>query len=92
MGMDGGSPGSFQSVKDSLVTAPIVVYPDPSKEYILDTDVSCFGVGAVLSQEEQGQHKVLSYYSKSLNPAEQNYCVTRKELQQTVNSIVMRIG
>ena len=41
---------AFQKLKDGLVSAPVLGYPDPNLQYILDTDASAVGVGAVLSQ------------------------------------------
>ena len=38
------------------------------------------GLGAVLSQVQNGEERVLGYFSRSLSRAEKNYCVTRKEL------------
>ena len=68
------------------MTAPVLGYPDPSQTYILDTDASGFGVGAVLSQEQQGVERVVAYYSKTLSPPERNYCVTRREILATVRA------
>ena len=48
--------------------------------YILDTDASDYAIGAVLSQEQDGQEKVISYGSHMLGKSERNYCVTDKEL------------
>ena len=62
-------------------------YPDLSQTCILDTDASGFGVGAVLSQEQEGMERVIVYYSKTLFPPEKNYCVTRRELLVTVKAI-----
>jgi hypothetical protein len=45
------------------------------------------GMGSVLSQVQDGQEKVISYYSKSFNKAERKYCVTRRELLAVVASI-----
>jgi len=39
---------AFDHLKDCLVEAPILAYPDRVKEYILDTDASNHNVGAVL--------------------------------------------
>jgi len=67
--------------------APILAYPDPTREYILDTDASNHSVGAVLSQVQGGSEVVVVYYSKTLAAAEKNYCTTRKELLAVVKAI-----
>jgi hypothetical protein len=36
----------------------------------LDTDAKNVGMGSVLSEVQEGQEKVISYYSKSFNKAE----------------------
>ena len=63
-----------------MISAPILSYPDFSKEFILDTDASNDGVGAVLSQWHNGMEHVVAYASKSLTKAERNYSVTCREL------------
>ena len=57
-----------------------MTYPDPNADYILDTDASGVGIGAVLSQTIEGQEKVIAYASRALSKPERNYCVTRREL------------
>ena len=42
---------AFQRLKDLLTTAPILAYPNFKQEYVLETDASVQGLGAVLSQE-----------------------------------------
>jgi hypothetical protein len=44
-------------------------------EFYLDTDASDYQIGAVLSQMQDGQLKVISYESRLLNKAKKNYCV-----------------
>ena len=55
----------------------MLTYPDPSRQYILDTDTSNEAAGAVLSQ-------MVAYYSKLFSPPQRNYCVTRRELLAVV--------
>jgi hypothetical protein len=55
-------------------------YPRDEGEYILDTDACDVSIGAVWSQVQEGQEKVISYGSRTLNRAETNYCVTDKKL------------
>ena len=53
----------------------------------MDTDPSNSGVGAVLSQIQDNHERVTGYYSRCLNEAERNYCVTRKELLAVVVAV-----
>ena len=48
--------------------------------YILDMDASETSIGAVLSQVQNGEERVIAYASRTYNKAERNYCTTRKEL------------
>ena len=45
------------------------------------------GLGAALSQKQNGQDEVIFYFSKTLTRAEKNYCVARKELLALVKAI-----
>ena len=45
---------AFEKLKSSLVEAPILGYPDPTLPYVLDTDASDVGVGAVLERTLSG--------------------------------------
>ena len=78
---------AFEILKQKLIEAPILGYPQNGDQFILDTDASNFGIGGVLSQVQNGQERVIGYYSKSLNKAERSYCVTRKELLALVMSV-----
>ena len=83
---------AFEHLKEALVSAPILAYPSANGRYILDTDASNFAYGAVLSQlqeDENGieQERVIAYYSKTLNQAEQRYCARRRELLAIQRSV-----
>ncbi|GFY31200.1 retrovirus-related Pol polyprotein from transposon 17.6 [Trichonephila clavipes] len=71
---------AFNKLKDALTSAPVLAYPEIGKQFILDTDASHESIGVVLSQEIDGQERVIAYFSKCLSKPERNYCVTRKEL------------
>ena len=71
---------AFNYLKKRLMTAPILEYPDFSKPFVLYTDASGTGLGAVLSQhDEGGKERVIAYASRSLNKAETNYPITDQE-------------
>lgn len=75
---------AFELLKQKSVSAPILSYPQKEGKFILDTDASLYGIGAVLSQIqiENGEEieKVIAYASKTLSKSEQNYCTTYREL------------
>ncbi|GFT20141.1 retrovirus-related Pol polyprotein from transposon 17.6 [Trichonephila clavipes] len=78
---------AFNSLKDALTSAPILTYPKITQYFILDTDASHESIGVVLSQEVDGQERVIAYFSKCLSRPEINYCVTRKELLAIVKAV-----
>lgn len=72
---------SLAKLKSILMGPEIMGYPDPDhRQFILDTDACDVGIGAVLSQVQDGRERVIAYASRTLNKAEKNYCVTDKEL------------
>jgi hypothetical protein len=78
---------AFQTLKEALCTAPILAYPQPGQRFIVDTDANNVGIGGVLSQVQDRQERVIAYYSKTLNKAERNYCVTCRELLAIVKTL-----
>jgi len=79
---------AFEKLKEKLVTAPVLAYPDFSKRFILATDASYYGFGATLSQKDRdGKEHPIAYASKSLQPAEQNYYATELECAAIVWAI-----
>ena len=70
---------SFQTLKDCLVSAPVLTCPDFSLPFTVQTDASGFGLGAVLSQQTTDGEKVIAYCSRSLTRNERHYTVTERE-------------
>jgi len=64
--------------------SPILVLPDWSQPFLLDTIASDTRIGAILSQIQKGKECVIAYASRSLTKFECNYCVTRRELLAVV--------
>ena len=71
---------AFQTLKDALVEAPVLSYPAETGEWILDTDASDLGIGAALSQIQNGEERVIAYASRALSKTQKPYCTTYKEL------------
>jgi hypothetical protein len=71
---------AFQKLKGKLISRPILQYPDFSKEFILTTDASNDGIGAILSQGQIGKDLPIAYASRNLNKAERSYTTSEKEL------------
>jgi transposase InsO family protein len=78
---------AFQQLKSKLTREPILQYPDFLKEFVLTTDASNQGLGAVLSQGQIGKDLLVAYASRSLNSAESHYTTSEKELLTIVWSI-----
>ena len=78
---------AFGKLRLKLIEAPILAYPIAGGNFILDCDASDHGIGGVLSQIQNGQEKVIEYYSKTLSKSERNYCVTRRELLAAVKAV-----
>ncbi|KAG5898724.1 hypothetical protein JTB14_020918 [Gonioctena quinquepunctata] len=70
---------SFQQIKECLVAAPILSCPDYSMPFVVQTDASGFGIGAVLTQPRPEGDKVISYLSRSLSRQERNFTTTERE-------------
>ena len=76
---------AFELLKQQLISAPILSYPISGAsagdgDYVLDTDASDHSVGAVLSQIQDGEERVIAYASRVLGTSKRNYCTTKKEL------------
>ncbi len=68
---------AFETVKEALVEAPILAFPDISPDadpFILDADANNHAKGAVLSHKgADGKEHVIAYGSRTLDKAERNY-------------------
>src|SRR5258705_4021492 len=70
---------AFEFLKGRLVTTPILAYPDFQAPFKAYSDASGYGIGCVLSQDQNGKERVICYASRTLTPAEQNYSVIERE-------------
>ena len=80
---------AFSCIKQCLVSEPVLGYPDFTREFIIHTDASGFGIGAVLAQMQRPPHDseesddrevVIAYSSKHLNDREAKWSTTENVL------------
>ena len=65
---------AFYQLKKAVMSAPVLAYPDPNKEYLLKMDASNLGLGAVLSQKQSdGRYHPVAFRSRALHSVEVNY-------------------
>jgi len=78
---------AFEELRQCLITPPIVAFPDFNNGFIIFTDASNYGIGAVLSQIQDGKEVVIAYSSRHLNAAERNYSAIEREALAIVYGI-----
>jgi transposase InsO family protein len=73
---------AFEELKLRVTKAPILRFPDFTKQFIVTTDASDFALGGVISQYDEKEKLDLpvAFCSRILNKAEKNYSTTEKEL------------
>lgn len=80
---------SFDKLKGEICKDSVLRNPDFNRKFILQTDASQTGMGAVLQQEfEDGRHPVM-FISKKFSGAECNYAVIEKECYAIVWAVKM---
>lgn len=66
---------AFDELKKAMVSAPMLQIPDFQKKFVVETDASYFGIGAVLSQDKH----TIAYISKALSPKSLSLSVYEKQ-------------
>ena len=80
VGWDDDCDRAFKKLKELLCTSPVLRNPDFTQPFVLQTDASDRGVGAVLSQKDgDGEEHPVGYFSKKLLPREERYSTVEKE-------------
>jgi hypothetical protein len=79
---------AFESLKSALLSAPVLAFPDFSKEFILTTDASHYAIGALLTQNYPEGERLISCSSRSLTEAELNYSNTDREILAVIDGVL----
>ncbi len=77
----------FSKIKNLISEKTLLFLPDFDKEFVLTTDASGIGCGAILSQVNQGVERPIAFFSKLFNEAQEKYSTTDKELTGMVLAI-----
>lgn len=78
---------SFNTLKNALVTAPVLAVPDFDKPFTVHCDASSYGLGGMLSQNVDGHDHPIAFVSRSLIKAERNYSATEREALAVLFSV-----
>ena len=71
---------AFDRLKQLLINVPVLAFPNFDQEFILETDASGVGLGAILAQEQQnGTVRPIAYGSQTLQQHEEKYGATELE-------------
>ncbi|KAF9760572.1 Retrovirus-related Pol polyprotein from transposon [Nosema granulosis] len=71
---------NIQELKKKVREATVLTIPNPRDRFILTTDASNTGIGAILTQVQGGMEKIVAFYSALHSKAEANYSTTEQEL------------
>jgi len=72
---------AFENLKEKFLREPILIIPDPTKQFFVESNASKWATGAVLRQlDNNGDLKPCSYISHSLTTTERNYDIYDREL------------
>ncbi|GJP71174.1 hypothetical protein CLOP_g2020 [Closterium sp. NIES-67] len=70
---------AVEQLKQALTSAPVLILPDPEREYVIEADANDQAVGAVLMQDQGNGLQTITYLGKKLHGAELNYPIHDKE-------------
>ncbi len=70
---------AFETLNEKLTSSPVLIFPDYTREFILDTDASDVGLGGTLMQERNGSTHPIAYASRLCTTTERNYSITERE-------------
>ena len=78
---------AFDVLKEKITENPVLTLPDFEKPFILTSDASDVGTGAVLSQKLDGKEHAIGYHSYTFNKAEGNYSTSEKEMLAVLKAV-----
>ena len=83
MGWDQEATLAFETLKKAMINPPVLALPDMSKPFIIETDASGLGIGAVLMQEGHP----IAFISKALGPRQQGLSTYEREMLAILQAV-----
>ena len=71
---------AFEELKEKITSQPVLALPRREGKFRVEIDASGHAIGGVLSQEQEGKWKPITFLSQTMQPAERNYEIYNKEL------------
>jgi hypothetical protein len=78
---------AFYALRDALCSELVLALPNYEEPFILTTDASECGYGAVLEQMQGNENRIIAYYSKNYTKSQKNYATPEQELLAIVQAV-----
>ena len=78
---------AFCKLKEVIAKKPVLILPDPTREFVVETDASSLSTGAVLNQKVDGEIRPVAFTSKKLNDYESKYPPRQLELLGIIHAL-----
>jgi hypothetical protein len=77
---------AFDALKAALCSPPVLLVPDQSKPFVLNTDACKYAIGATLQQDHGNGLQPVAFFSAKMSDAERNYDVREQEFMALVRA------
>ena len=78
---------AFKELKKRFMQEPVLAAPDLDKKMRIEIDTSDYATEGMLSMEEEGKWKPVTFLSKSLNETERNYKIHDKKMLAIIRGL-----
>ena len=78
---------AFKELKDKITSQPVLALPKTDRKVRVETDALEHAIRRVLSQEQEGKWKPITFLSRIIQFAERNYEIYNKKLLTIVEAL-----
>ena len=79
---------ALEKLKDKITSQLVLTLPKREEKFRVEIDVSEYAIGEVLSQEQEGKQKSITFLSRTMQPAKKNYEIYDKKLLAIVEAFI----